>query len=186
MSEQFTLTTAPARGVHPFEKRGLGKAPFRYVGIIDQNISYGQAVIGHVGGIPLTTNPGGTCDYCGTAIVVMFGIISADGIRSHVGCDCIERVDEVAPIKNMDKLAQDRKRLKATREKGRIAKAIAALPTATALDSIPHPLAWRAAQGDTMRQWCEWMFANAGTAGKLKAARVVEDAIANRSASLPL
>lgn len=167
------MTTA----IHPFEKSGLGKAPFRYVGMVYQEISYGERVIGSVGGVPVATKPGGTCDHCGAYIVDMFRIVSGDGIESKVGCDCIDKVNQVL---GTARIADDRKKAKQAREKARIAAAIVALDSAHLLRSQPHPTAWRAGQGDTMIDYCRWMFANAGHTGKLATARIVEKAIAPR------
>ena len=167
-----TTTATPA--IHPFEKAGLGKAPFRYVGMVYQEIAYGERVLGSVGGCLATTKPGGTCDYCGTYILDMFRIESADGQRFKVGCDCVRKVD----AKLYDRVNVDAKAAKLEREKLRIAAAKAALPSARALAGKPHPIKWRAEQGDTMREWAAWLFQNAGHSGKLATARVVERAIA--------
>ena len=172
-------TEPQTTAMHPFERSGNGKAPFRYVGMIHQEISYGERVIGSVGGIAVTTKPGGTCDHCGTYIVAMFAVESSDGKRFKVGCDCILKVDAVAPIRNAAKFAADRKAAKLWNEQSRIAAAVAALATDPwGLTSKPHPIAWRAAHGDTMADWCRWMFANSGHAGKIRTARVVEAATA--------
>ena len=144
--------------IHPFERSGLGKAPFRYLGILHQEINYGEAVIGSVGGIPITTHAGGTCDHCGHAIIDMFRVQSVDGKIFKVGCDCINKVDtKLAAV-----IKSDAKKAKEAREDARIAAAKAALPIAYALTSQPHPTAWRAQQGDTMGDYCKWMFQNAG------------------------
>ena len=66
--------------MHPFEKAGLGKAPFRFVSVQDS-----RAINGH----GLTS-----CDYCGTAIRWQFLIESFDGKGAKVGCDCIARVHD--------------------------------------------------------------------------------------------
>ena len=81
------MTTATeTTSIHPFEAAGLGKAPFRYVGTAVQEIGVdGRRVLGHVGGATVTTKPGGTCAYCGTYIVNMFDIESADGNRFTAG-----------------------------------------------------------------------------------------------------
>lgn len=58
---------------HPWEKAGLGRAPFRFV--------------------MMTKAPGkgDGCHYCGTGIVYLFHCVSSDGRKFHVGCDCIAR-----------------------------------------------------------------------------------------------
>lgn len=160
--------------VHPFEKAGLGVAPFRYVGMIAQEISYGERVIGSAGGVPITTKPGGTCDFCGAYIVNMFQVESSDGNRFKVGCDCIKKVD----AKLTKSIAVDVKKMKAIRERQRIADAKAALPKAYKLQGQPHPAPYHAADGKTLANYVEWLLANGGTAGKLRACRMVEAAIA--------
>jgi hypothetical protein len=66
---------------HPFEKAGLGYAPFRCVGCREnwfEMPGFGR-------------KPGGTCDYCGTGILYEFVIKSADGKSFVVGCDCVRK-----------------------------------------------------------------------------------------------
>lgn len=170
----MTTTNATAM-IHPFEKKGLGKAPFTYVGIEAQEMSKGQRVIGSVGGCEMTTKPGGTCDYCGTYIVNMFVVESSDGNRFHVGCDCIRKVggDKLVKLVNADvkKTAKDKMNK-------RIAEARANLPQAHSLRSQPHPNAHLASEGKNLAHYCEWLFANAGESGQLRATRMVELAIA--------
>jgi hypothetical protein len=163
--------------IHPFERSGLGKAPFRYVGLVHQEIAYGEAVVGSVGGVLITTHAGGTCDHCGHAILDMFAVESADGKRFKVGCDCI---DKVGDVKGTATLPADVKAAKLARENRRIEAAKAALPTAWLLSGQPHPTKWRAQEGATMADYCKWMFEHAGHAGKLATARIVERAMAPR------
>ena len=168
------MCNATTTTVHPFEKAGLCLAPFRYVGMVDQtDDGNGGRVVGSLGGCTVTTKRGGTCDYCGMAIVNMFTIKSADGKTFKVGCDCLAKVDAKLTVRakvdvKAKKKATDAARIKAARE---------SLPRAESLRLAPHPTAWGAANGKTMADWCEWMFANAGTTGKLNAARVVEKAL---------
>lgn len=162
--------------IHPFEKAGLGKAPFRYVGVVAQEISHGQRVIGSVGGCAVTTKAGGTCAYCHKYILNMFNVESSDGKIFHVGCDCICKVDaKLAPL-----VEKDAKKLKADREQARITAAKAALPEAHVLKSQPHPNPYHASNGKTLWHYVEWLFANGGKSGQLRAARMVELAIAPR------
>jgi len=94
-------TTATAKTIiHPFEARGLGQAPFRFVGMVEQDLCYGEAILNREEyqrtGIALTTKPGGSCAYCGTYIVNMYRVRSADGREFHVGCECVEKVAKAA------------------------------------------------------------------------------------------
>lgn len=68
--------------MHPFEKAGLGKAPFRCVGVYKN--AY-QACPG------APVQAGGSCDFCGTGIMYEYKILSADGKGFKVGCDCVAR-----------------------------------------------------------------------------------------------
>lgn len=67
--------------MHPFQKSGLGTAPFRCVGVQEN-------VFVMPGGY---AKAGGSCDYCGTGIRWEFLIRSADGKNFKVGCDCVEK-----------------------------------------------------------------------------------------------
>lgn len=58
---------------HPFERAGLGQAPFRFIG---------------------ATRGRSSCCYCGTAIATKFFVRSADGQTFHAGCDCIAKTDD--------------------------------------------------------------------------------------------
>lgn len=68
------MTEETAKMVHPFEVAGMGKAPFQFVSVDSRGEMVG-------------------CDYCGTGIKHKFFILSSDGKRSKVGCDCINKVD---------------------------------------------------------------------------------------------
>jgi len=79
---------------HPFEKAGLGKAPFSCTGVSENVWDNGDG----------TTKAGGVCDYCGTGIRWEFWIKGsiANAKQFKVGCDCvaktgwgIERFEEV-------------------------------------------------------------------------------------------
>lgn len=152
--------------IHAFEQAGLGKAPFRYIGMEHQDISYGMAVVGHAGGIPITTKPGGTCAFCGTYIVNMFGVESADGNRFHVGCECIRKTGDAGMMKLVDRDEKARKKLqREASEKNR--KAAARLLCETGLNAVAaklseqkHPNAYHSAEGLTMFDYVKWMVEN--------------------------
>jgi hypothetical protein len=157
--------------IHPFEKAGLGKAPFRYIGQVHQQISYGQAVIGHIGGVPVTTKPGGTCDACGTYIIDMFRIVSADGQKSVVGCDCILKVVQGHSVKEQTQFEADLKALKKAKAK---AASERLQFVRGSLAEQPHPSKYLASQGKTRLDYVRWMFDNAGLSGRVQAAKIVE------------
>lgn len=85
--------------IHCFEAAGLGKAPFVYLGCEYQEISHGERVLGSIGGVAITTRPGGTCQYCGTAIVNLFRIRSSDGNEFIVGSECVLKTGDEGLIK---------------------------------------------------------------------------------------
>lgn len=146
--------------IHCFEAAGLGKAPFRYVGMVYQEICYGQAVIGNVGGCQLTTKPGGTCDYCGTYIINMFHVESADGKRFKVGCDCIAKTGDAGLIKivksEISAAQAKRRRDKKIAQENAMRDFCLAFDLAS-LNHLPHPTPARAAQGETLADWSRWM-----------------------------
>lgn len=76
------MTTTTAAAIHPFEAAGLGKAPFRFLGLTENAIKVGDHI-----------QPGGTCDFCGTGIKYECRIGSADGRRFVVGTDCVMKLD---------------------------------------------------------------------------------------------
>lgn len=74
--------------VHPFEKAGLGSAPFRCTGMHVEVITHGIMN-------PVSV-PAGTCDYCGTGIKYVYDIVSSDGVTSGVGCECVLKTSGAA------------------------------------------------------------------------------------------
>ncbi len=87
MATRTDNTTEIAK--HVFERAGLGKAPFRYVGMTESKY---QACHG------APVQPGSSCDYCGQGIMYVCEILSADGRRFKVGCDCVARTGDAGLI----------------------------------------------------------------------------------------
>jgi len=113
--------------VHLFEDRGLGKAPFRYVGMFEipskalaeQNpTAYNNAMAGMPPGFGI-----GTCAYCGMPLTYNYLIISADGRKHAVGCECIRKVGDAGLIEVADKekRALDRRKRQDRAERKRAA-----------------------------------------------------------------
>src|SRR5262245_4254165 len=73
-----------AATVHPFQRAGLGLAPFRFVGL-DTCI--------HKASHDAPAQPGTSCDYCSTGIMYVCHIESSDGKRFKVGCDCVRKLE---------------------------------------------------------------------------------------------
>lgn len=88
--------------VHPFERSGLGVAPFRFIGfwpmpsqsLAEANPSaYNAAMQGR----PRVDAGGpGCCGHCGTAIVNHCIISDVRGRRFYVGTDCVEKTDQAS------------------------------------------------------------------------------------------
>lgn len=157
---------------HAFEAAGLGLAPFRLIGMESPRLNRdGQKIVGEIRGVEVLTKCGGTCDFCGTAITNAYKIQSADGKRFHVGSDCVLKVDGKSGdmAREVRRLEKERKR---ERDAARIAAAMALVDSgkADALLNEPHP----AYPERTMLGYVNWMLRNAGTSGKLRAARIVE------------
>lgn len=154
--------------IHCFEAAGLGKAPFTYEGMVDQDISYGQRNIGTIGGVQISTKPGGTCDYCSTYIVNMFRIRSADGKTFKVGCDCLMKTGDAGLIQRVKKDVSEMERKKRAQKK--IDKEAVAKAQCEALLSVPavcgvlaeqpHPSAYFANEGKTKLDWAKYMLEN--------------------------
>jgi len=178
--------TAEAATIHPFQRAGLGLAPFRYIGQVHQDIAYGQAVVNsaefRAGGVMVTTKPGGTCAYCGNGILNMFNVKSADGKTFHVGSDCIQKVGGPELARKVARtVAANRKASAAKRADEKIAAAVAALarPEVRAALSAQARPGLSVAYGEVVTErkamlvYVEYLLAHAGTAGKLRAAAIV-------------
>ena len=75
------MKSAPTT-IHPFERAGLGKAPFRVIG-------YAVRTYQACPGAPIQV--GGSCQYCGQGIKHTYTILGADGRSFEVGETCAER-----------------------------------------------------------------------------------------------
>ena len=170
--------------IHPFEKAGLGNAPFKYVGT-----SYEVGPMKMADGITTIGAPGqpmGTCDYCGQGIAYVCRVESADGKIFRVGMDCVNKLfrdDNKTPSQQARANAQDpvwreidRKRRQIQREQRhkredrRIAEGSAKVEQCRQqLSEIPHTLSYWAEQGQTAWDQYEWAMKNAGRSGTLQA-----------------
>jgi len=153
-------------GQHKFEVAGLGKAPFRFVGVSEK-------VFQACPGAPV--KPGGTCDYCGAGIRDCFHVRSADGKEFVVGCDCINKVGDAGLIKayktspEFRKLQAEKRKAKAVAVRQAIDDLIAS--SAGKLAAIPHPSGFsdrKTGQPLTALDWAQWMQRNCGAAGRAR------------------
>jgi hypothetical protein len=158
-------------GRHCFEIAGLGRAPFQFIGF--QAKTY-QAC----DDAPI--QPGGSCAYCGQAIIHCCTIEDADGKRFEVGTTCVNKTGDKGMIRAYKQSVEWReyqREQRHAREEKKIAAGLAALDSKRkALAARPHPNDYHAKKGATLLDYVEWMFANAGNSGKCQAARIVAKA----------
>ncbi len=157
--------------IHPFQKAGLGTAPFR----LDRfEVRKHQACHG------APVQPGTCCDYCGTGIMLVYWIRSSEGNEFKVGSSCVEKTTDTKLIKAVKTKAQAYQAKTAKERKlAKIEILRASLADAairTALKNFPHPKGW---EGKTLLDFADWMLTNAGIKGKSEAAKQVEWAVNN-------
>lgn len=152
-------------GKHKFEVAGLGRAPFRFVGMSVNMITYPD------GG----SKPGGTCDYCGTGIMNEFAILSACGKRSVVGCDCIAKVGDHGILKAYRstpayRAAQRAKaQAKATADYAKLEALLTAPENVAKLSAMPHSYGFidrTTGKPLTYLDQVKWAVGHCGAAGR--------------------
>ena len=175
----------PGEYIHPWEKAGLGKAPFRWMGITEE---IGPRVYAQPDGTTLTVGsegqPMGCCAYCGQGIAECHHIRSADGKNFTVGCDCVRKVNAkgskvlTAAEKASRARVTDRRR---ARESAAIAEGeqfLARADVRAFLVSRPSLTKWRAEQGDTLADYIDFVWPRCGHAGKLRLIAQIREAFA--------
>jgi hypothetical protein len=109
--------------LHPFERKGLGFAPFRFV--------------------RLTRGGGGGCAYCGKLIAWTCTVADVDGREFTVGTDCVTKTGTAdVRLRNQVEREAARQKSAARRERdgARFADAFAALQAdETLFADEPHP-----------------------------------------------
>ena len=94
---------------HKFTQSGLGQAPFTLSGVVDncRSPAPGEAA-----------RPAGSCDHCYTGIRYEFHLLSADGVRSKVGSDCIKKAGDrgLISLANAERNRRSREDARAKRQ----------------------------------------------------------------------
>ena len=169
-----------AKCIHPFEAAGLGRAPFRFVGL---DYRVGPIKIAESGGCEtLVGSPGqpmGCCKYCGQGIAEICIIEDADRKTFEVGNVCVGKVDaRLGPIvdRQVKKAARLRREERAMKRIDAAAEALTPEVEAI-LAQRPHPYTSMAREGHTLFGYVSYLFANGGTTGRTRAARIVEDVL---------
>lgn len=84
--------------IHKFELAGLGKAPFKCVGLAQiPSPSLAEANPDAYNNALRALPPDfgcGTCHYCGQAIMNCYLIVSSDGHKFAVGCECVRKTGD--------------------------------------------------------------------------------------------
>ena len=159
--------TAQVSKVHVFERAGLGKAPFRFVGLTEAKYQAGP-------GAPI--QPGSSCDYCGEAIMEVCHIRSADGRNFKVGNVCVGKTGDAGLRKTVAAAIRERRNEATHRRQDEKIAAGAALLERPGVREIlaaePHPYGTGADPrpfflSKTRLDWVEWMLHNAGRRGKV-------------------
>ena len=165
-------TTMTNETTHVFEKAGLGKAPFKFIGCEERRgpYRYYDPQTGITTEIGSPGQPMGVCDFCGQGIAVCCVIRSADGKEFIVGTDCVLKTGDAGLRRSVNA-----KKAQARREKGfeKIDEGREFVEAnRAAVDSLPGP------RFGTLGSWFDWMMKNAGNSGKLRAIRNVREALA--------
>jgi hypothetical protein len=167
-----SLSMNGPNSIHVFEKAGLGKAPYQFLGV---TTCIGPIDLGNghtVGGFG---QPMGSCQYCSTGIAYLFWLKSADGRKFYVGSDCIfksgdaglRHIIEPIVLKHQKEVRENREHvLTMTFE-----EYLKQHPTFFADDTRPHPNSWYAKQGRTMGDYHAYCYRYAGKSKKARLAR---------------
>lgn len=174
--------TTDSSTVHPWERAGLGKAPFQYLGVrrLVGPLRFAQPD-GTMLEVGAPGQPMGTCAFCLQGIAECHSVKSADGKRFIVGCDCIARVNgehepvrakaEAASRKLRNAAAKARRDAKATTERGELEALLSDEVARAKLAALPGP------KFGTMLEHAEWMARKAGAAGRGRVLKAVRAAL---------
>lgn len=178
-------STDTTQAVHPFERAGLGRAPFRFIGVnAGVDVAYGEVILNRAEyertGIRLSTKRGGTCAFCGQGILDLYTVEDSEKRRFHVGCDCIKKVGDDRLVRSVAAAKRKVDRVKRAKRAKAVEATLADFVEANrdALIALPHPNAYMAAKGETLLSWAEFMIAKAGATGRAKALKTIKAALA--------
>jgi ribosome-binding protein aMBF1 (putative translation factor) len=128
-----------------------------------------------------TQKAGGSCDYCGTGIRTECQIVSADGKRSKVGCNCIEKVGDAGLLKAYKTSPEFRKALreKTAKKNAAVFEELKALveKLQPVLATQPHPRGFRDFKtGERLTAFdsVKWLFENSGASGRASLLRALK------------
>jgi len=166
--------------VHIFERAGLGKAPFRYVGCTHRVGPIRTALSdGTVLEVGSPGQPMGTCDYCGQGIADCCEIKSSDGKLFIVGNVCVGKTYDKGLVNEVKREIGRARRLRRLEGEGiRILEAKAAFKAnREVFEALPHSRGFKNRDTGvalTAADEVEWLLAHAGHTGKFKIAKKIE------------
>ena len=174
--------------IHAFEKAGLGLAPFNYIGCEHRvgPIKWVENGITHESGSP--GQPMGTCDYCGQGIAYCCIIKSSDKKTFIVGTTCVGKTHDAGLINEVKREATRMKtENRKAAEKVRISDGMGVYEAnRTLFASLPHSRGFKdfkTGEPMTMMDEFDWMYKNAGNAGKLRITRKIEKIVKKAESS---
>lgn len=161
-------------GKHRFEIAGLGKAPFRFIGVSQNRITYPDG----------SSKAGGTCDYCGNGLEYECIIVSSDGRQSKVGSSCIEKVGGkglLKAYKNSPEVRAKRRESRARVARENLMSVTIRLKQLmdekkTIMLNTKHPYGFTdrsTGRPMTFMDWAQWIQENGGIASKCDAIRKI-------------
>lgn len=145
--------------IHLFEQAGLGKAPFKFIGM--------EEIVHKAGNV---IKAGSTCDYCSTAIRYVYWIKSSDGKTHKVGCDCIEKVGDSGLARVVSRIQSEARKTKSEakfKEDWTFVNEFLAT-NSQAMATKPHPRGftdWKTGAPLTLLDYVTWMKSHSGKAG---------------------
>lgn len=153
-----------------FQDSGLGKPPFKFMGIFQLPSKSLQehnpeAYNNALKDMPKLDIGGcGTCSHCGTGIQTCYIIKSSDGLTSSVGCDCINKLAksnlagafsevERAVKKHKTDMARKKRNAKYSALKEQVLVLLNDAELSKKLESMPHKNSYYTSQGKNLKDY---------------------------------
>tara|TARA_R110002167_G_scaffold143958_2_gene333718 strand:- start:57003 stop:57533 length:531 start_codon:yes stop_codon:yes gene_type:complete len=162
---------------HVFETAGLGLAPFRFIGAIEDRGPHKVVINGVQCEVGAPGQPMGTCAYCGQGIAICCRIESADGKRFTVGSDCVAKTGDKGLKALVRKEATKRTKV---REEARVDelryRLVNDLELIASLEARPHPQGFKnreTGEDLSLLDQVTWMMANSGLSGRMRMVRSI-------------
>jgi hypothetical protein len=154
--------------IHKYEDRGLGKAPYKYLGewecpsphMAGNNPEAFRRIVADAPRVDIGTL--NVCQYCGAVLMINHIVLSADGKRFAVGSECIRKYGEESVIRALTKAERIRNKAKRAAYLEKRAKEYDAI-FATIADDLSrqdHPSEYYRKQGKTLRDYMLFVYSS--------------------------